>query len=138
MYENGIDDWRCAIAIVPLSRTFCKVPVSRIGVLSDCASAPPAPAASRQAAAQRSANFSASRGAEARASEALIAASGVARLQAAARFLGGGVERARVRLGFRLGQQFTLPLRDDRGRDRVADRVGRRAAHVEEGVDAED
>src|SRR6185503_12834483 len=47
------------------------------------------------------------------------------------------LDAALVLVGFGGGQQLAFPLRDRRRGDRVADRVGGRAAHVEKHVDAE-
>src|SRR6266567_6192632 len=43
-----------------------------------------------------------------------------------------------VRLRLCFGPELALPLRDDRGRNAVADDVGRRATHIEELIDAHD
>src|SRR6476659_5861884 len=50
--------------------------------------------------------------------------------------LGFDLAQPGSRIGFR--EQLALPLGDDRGGDRIADRVGRGSPHVEEGVHAED
>ena len=51
-------------------------------------------------------------------------------------FLGLDLAQVAARLGFR--EELAFPLRDDGRGDRVAHRVRRRAAHVEEGVHAKD
>src|SRR6267143_4205014 len=102
----------------PLVRALSSVPESSTGGSACARAAPPASAdhaAKRHAAANLTS--AASSGARSRQSR---------------------VERERVFLGRVRRQQLALPFRDRGGGDRIADRVGRGAPHVEEGVDAQD
>src|SRR3954470_6098780 len=96
----------------PAARTFASVPLSSTGVSSDWASAGPACSSTARHAA-RTCFMRLRRNEGARLDAALVL----------------------VRFGGR--QQLAFPLGNHCGGDRIADRVGGRAAHVEERIDAE-